>query len=434
MNKKEKLLTAISATAMLSLGMSMTSLAATGWVQENGNWRYYDRDGYYVTNEWKKSNNTWYYLDDDGYMAVNELIEDGDRYYAVDALGAMVKNEWREFASEDDDSETTWYYFQESGKAKDDGFLTIGGNRYHFTDGKMDEGWLQIDDSTYLLNRNHDGTFGAVLKGWAYVDDFDENDDVSADEEGWYYFNDNGKMVKDTEKKINGYYYVFDENGLMLDNWVKFTKPATASSAEDTIYKFYRTSEGQRVDKWVYIDDMSEDEGRETEEGWYYFRSGIPYSSTYKTTAIADGYGVAKINGKVYCFDETGRMVTGKIDAKDGTYFYFDDEDGAMKYGKVKIEDADDLDDGTYYFVNSGSLGQKGVSYTGVYKGYLYDNGALVKAEDGMRYQKVSVNGKNYMVNERGKVITSGTVKDSDGYKWKIEKTTTGDYIITEVN
>ena len=74
MNKKEKLLTAISATAMLSLGMSMTSLAATGWVQENGNWRYYDRDGYYVTNEWKKSNNTWYYLDDDGYMAVYELI------------------------------------------------------------------------------------------------------------------------------------------------------------------------------------------------------------------------------------------------------------------------------------------------------------------------------------------------------------------------
>ena len=63
MNKKKKLLTAISATAMLSLGMSMTSLAATGWVQENGNWRYYDRDGYYVTNEWKKSNNTWYYLD-----------------------------------------------------------------------------------------------------------------------------------------------------------------------------------------------------------------------------------------------------------------------------------------------------------------------------------------------------------------------------------
>ena len=46
----------------------------------------------------------------------------------------------------------------------------------------------------------------------------------------------------------------------------------------------------------------------------------------------------------------------------------------------------------------------------------------------------MSVNGKEYMVNEHGKVITSGTVKDSDGYKWKIEKTTTGDYVITQVN
>lgn len=434
MNRKKKLLTVVSAAAMFSLGMSMTSLAETGWIQEGGNWRYYDRDGYYVTNDWKKLNDTWYYLDDNGYMAVNTLIEDGDRYYAVDASGAMIKNEWRAFPSEDDDSEIRWYYFQESGKAKDNGFLTLDGHKYHFTDGKMDEGWLQVDDSTYLLNKNHDGTFGSVVKGWAYVDDFDDNDDVSADEEGWYYFNENGKMVTDTERKIDGYYYVFDENGLMLDNWVKFTKPATESNTEETIYKFYRTSEGQRVDKWFYIHDMSESEGRETEEGWYYFRSGIPYSSTYKTTEIASGYGVAKINGKIYCFDKNGRMVTGKVDAKDGTYFYFDDEDGAMKYGKVKIEDAEDLDDGTYYFNKSGILGEKGVSYTGVYKGYLYNNGELTKAEDGMKYQKVSVNGRDYMVNESGKVITSGVVKDSDGYKWKVEKNTNGDYVITRTN
>lgn len=433
MNKKKKLLTIVSATAVLSLGLSIMSFAATGWVQENGKWRYYDRDGYYVTNEWKRLNNTWYYLDDNGYMAVNALIEDGDRYYAVDGLGGMVKNEWREFACEDDDSETKWYYFLDNGKAKDNGFLTLDGNKYHFTDGKMDEGWLQVDDATYLLNRNHDGTFGSVVKGWVYVDDFGDNDDVSADEEGWYYFNDSGKLVADTERKIDGYYYVFDENGLMLDNWVKFTKTESISGAEDTIYKFYRTSEGQRVDKWVYIDDMSESEGCETEEGWYYFKSGIPYSSTYKTTEIADGYGVAKIDGKIYCFDKDGRMVTGKVDAKDGTYFYFDD-DGAMKYGKVKIEDADDLDDGTYYFNKTGSLGEKGASYTGVYKGYLYNNGELVKAEEGMRYQKVSVSGKDYMINERGKVITSGTVKDSDGYKWKIEKNTNGDYVIAGLN
>lgn len=431
MKKSMKLVAVVSTTALLAMGAAFTSMAAVGWVQEKGTWRYYDRDGYYVTEEWKKSNDTWYYLDENGNMAMDRLIADGDHYYGVDANGAMIKNEWREFIDDDDD-EAHWYYFQSSGKAKDNGFLTVDGERYHFTDGKMDEGWLQVDDDTYLLNRQHNGTFGAVTKGWAYVDDFDDNDDVAADEEGWYYFGTNGKMVSNSEKQINGAYYVFDENGLMLDNWVQFTKNVATGAESETIYKYYKTGDGHRVDKWVYLEDMSEDEGRETEEGWYYFRRGVPYSATYNTTLIADGYGVAKINGKIYCFDSTGKMVTGKVDSANGTYFYFD-EDGAMKYGKVKLEDDEDLDDGIYYFNNSGAIGQKGESYTGVYKGYLYDNGMLVKAEDGMKYEKVTVAGKDYMVNERGKVVQSGTVKDDDGLKWSVSKDANGNYIITQV-
>lgn len=437
MRKNIKLATIISATALLTFGAAFTSMAATGWSQENGTWKYYDKDGSYVSDEWKKSGDIWYYLDGDGNMVTDQLIEDGDNYYGVDANGAMIKNEWREFVDEDDDGESHWYYFQSSGKAKDDGFLTLDNVRYHFTDSRMDEGWLQVDDNTYLLNKNHDGTFGSVVKGWAYVDDFDDDDDVSADEEGWYYFDTNGKMVTNTEKKINGYYYVFDENGLMLDNWVEFNKSGTAtgSNAEEStsIYKYYRASNGDRMDGWVYLEDMSEDEGRETEEGWYYLKKGVPYSADYKTTLIADGYGVAKISSKVYCFDDTGKMVTGKVDSDDGTYFYFDDNSGAMKYGKVKITDSEDLDDGTYYFANSGSIGEKGESYTGVYKGYLYDNGQLVEAEDGMKYEKVTVSGKDYMVNEHGKVVTSGTVKDDNGQKWQITKDENGNYVITPV-
>jgi len=105
-----------------------------------------------------------------------------------------------------------------------------------------------------------------------------------------------------------------------------------------------------------------------------------------------------------------------------------------MKYGKVKLTNAEDLDDGTYYFTNSGSLGTKGESFTGVYKGYLYDNGELVEAEDGMKYEKVTVAGKDYMVNEAGKVKTSGTVKDDNDQKWSITKDANGDYVITKVN
>ena len=39
-------------------------------------------------------------------------------------------------------------------------------------------------------------------------------------------------MVTNEEKKINNAYYVFDENGLMLDNWVEFTEGSTATSSD----------------------------------------------------------------------------------------------------------------------------------------------------------------------------------------------------------
>ena len=105
-----------------------------------------------------------------------------------------------------------------------------------------------------------------------------------------------------------------------------------------------------------------------------------------------------------------------------------------MKSGKVKIKNSDDLEDGTYYFTKNGSLGVKGASVTGVVDGYLYDNGELVEADDGMKYQVVTVDGKEYLVNESGKVKTSGTVTDADDVKWKVVKNADGTYEITRVN
>ena len=43
-----------------------------------------------------------------------------------------------------------------------------------------------------------------------------------------------------------------------------------------------------------------------------------------------------------------------------------------------------------------------------------------------MKYEKVSVGGKNYVVNEQGKVKTSGTVTDADGVKYKITRESDG--------
>ena len=55
MRKQTKIAAVVSAAALLALGASMTSFAATGWQEENGTWVYYDRSGNQVTNTWAKS-------------------------------------------------------------------------------------------------------------------------------------------------------------------------------------------------------------------------------------------------------------------------------------------------------------------------------------------------------------------------------------------
>lgn len=416
--------------AVMTLAMAGTSFAATGWVQEGGSWRYQTKDGY-AEDEWKASGGHQFYLNEDGYMAADCLVEDGDHYYGLAKDGRRLENEWGFF--EDDDDEEHWYWFGSNGRAKTDGFQTIDGKKYHFDEeGRMDEGWFVDGENTYFLNNTDEGTFGAAVTGWKYIDNFDDEDEVDFDEEGWYYFDSNGKMVRDKEKKIDGHYYAFNEDGLMCDYWVGF------NGNDEEIFKFYRPGNGDRMDGWVYIEDVDgETSARSTEEGWYFLKNGRPYDTSFKTTVIADGVGAAKIDGKFYAFDDNGKMVTGKVTADDGTYYYFEEADnssmGQMKTGKINIKESDDLDeDETYYFEDKSSISaSKGKSFTGVKKDYLYNNGMLVKAEDGTKWQVKTVDGIDYLVNENGKIKKSGTAKDDDGVKWTVTKNGDGTYTIT---
>ena len=107
MKKQTKIVAVASAAAMLAIGASMTSFAATGWVEEDGQWYYYDKDGNRVEDEWKKSGDNWYWLDseENGAMATDKLVEDDDDTYYVDANGVMVKNTWVKVVNEDQDDD-----------------------------------------------------------------------------------------------------------------------------------------------------------------------------------------------------------------------------------------------------------------------------------------------------------------------------------------
>ena len=123
MRKQTKVVAVASAAALLAIGASMTSLAATGWVEEDGIWYFYDRDGNRVEDEWKKSGDNWYWMDSEegGAMAIDKLVEEDDDTYYVDANGVMIRNTWvkvvNEDQDEDDEAEYDYYYMQSNGKA-----------------------------------------------------------------------------------------------------------------------------------------------------------------------------------------------------------------------------------------------------------------------------------------------------------------------------
>lgn len=450
-NKKQRL-----AVALLTI-MTLNSFSsfADGWKLDGNNWMYYDRDGSRITEEWKpnEAKTDKFYLGSDGVMLTNTLVEDGDNLYYVNEEGAMVKSEWR--LLDTDDNEERWFYFTDTGKALEDGWKTIGTDKYHFTDHKMDYGWLDeegrmIDEdeadaweqATYYVGDNTQGQ--RCQDKWIEIKDFD-TDKYDNRETLWVYMEGSGKKVVNKSKTINGKRYMFDEDGAMVVEWYGGATPSDAS------YKHYESEDGQLIKgKWFQavpsIDQNQEDYENDTLRWFYANKNGVT------TKGILNS-----ISGKKYVFDENGIMQSGFVvvngnkfirnlgewngsdmdmpsasdlmSVTDGQIMYFA-KDGVRKTGKFKME----LDDDTYtlYFKKSGE------AVDGIYNGSLYDHGILLKVADDdkdNKYEVVTWNGKQYLVNKQGKVQDAGTYRDSlsDTEYTVVGNNDTG-YVITSIN
>lgn len=224
MRKQTKVVAVASAAALLAIGASMTSFAATGWVEEDGQWYFYDKDGNRVEDEWKKSGDNWYWLDSEegGAMAVDKLVEDDDDTYYVDGNGVMVTNTWVKVVNEDQDddddpAEYRYYYMQSNGKAyRQTGSSsnlskkTIDGKRYSFDDeGRMLYGWVTADgtmvndddgwntsDVLYYFGGWEDGS---MKTGWQKISVYDSSKEDDYDY--WFNFKSNGERRGYNEKK-----------------------------------------------------------------------------------------------------------------------------------------------------------------------------------------------------------------------------------------
>lgn len=494
MRGKTKTAVVLAAAALMTVGAAGTAFAATAhWEKEGDDWVYLDSDGDRVTDTWKKNGSYWYYLDSDGYMAKDQIItDDSDNLYYVNVYGTRSANRWVSVDNEGDyecsdqeDVSTLWYYFDSSGKAKkgSDGKriytnIPYGANMdqkgtFMFDeDGHVLTGWQEIELSngnTYVYYLGGEDQ-GYAATGWQYLEtpDFldEDGDDEPFDDEAWYYFGTNSRMVRNQTKYINGFYYTFGPNGAMDDTWVKGTpgvSESTVNTASDA-HAFYTEGIGYRRDGWIYTYDP-DDEYQEDEEYWFYLSArGEAFNDDAKDAKDKEAMGVTAtdlytgdtydnvaakvIKGKTYLFDENGHVVTGVLKLTGGEayrsggsklknegIYYFSTDDGSangeMETGKTSYDD--EGEEIHYYFKKSGEAYVNTLAGGAIYDG----EGRRIESEDSsyMLYTTeddiMEENGKDIAiadgtqvaVNRSGVVKKSGTV-EIDGVKYTINKET----------
>ena len=411
MRKQTKVVAVASAAALLAIGGAMTSFAAQGWVEEDGTWYFYDKDGSRVEDTWKKSGDNWFWLDSEegGAMATDKLVEDDDNTYYVDGNGVMVTNTWVKVVNEeqdedDDPAEYRYYYMQSNGKAyKGNGNnlskKTIDGKQYAFDeDGKMLYGWVKTDgtmangedewqDAYYYFGGWEDGS---LKTGWQKITVHDPSSDKDDDYDYWFNFKANGKKRTHAEDndtwKSNGKYYHFNQYGVMVYEWFNIATSGTTNPQSASNWAYFSSLEdGARYTKgWFKVAPPTEDnsfaevddtfannDSKDESDRWYY--------SNGHDEGLAVGE-IKKIKGKYYGFwpddgEKAGRMLTGLC---------------ALKMSGSKIVDVidDDMDaDGLDDFMDK--YGTESQANSDV---YLYYFGNDADTDGAMKTGNVTIN------------------------------------------
>ena len=176
-----------------------------------------------------------------------------------------------------------------------------------------------------------------TLQGWVSGDD------------GTRYYIDNTFVVG--EKKIDGYWYYFNVNGVMATGWtVQEGRPDRQYyyDADGKIHYGWLTLDGKTYYFHPVTGIMQKQCERKVDNKYYYFNAdgvmatgwtvqeGRPDKRYYYDADGSMCYGEKKIDGHWYYFrDVTGIMATGWAKHHGHTYFY--NADGTMYYGEKKI-------------------------------------------------------------------------------------------------
>ena len=187
MRKTVKGMWTFLAAAAFTAGLSMASLASTGWVKEGDDWYYLDSDGAMLTDE-----DAW---------------QEGLYYCDPDNGGRLVVSSWKYLTAENDEDEDRegdgyWFYFQSTGKkVVDQDSKRINGRKYRLDEyGAAQFEWyadpcLASDSGASSLYYNSEDSCW-LATGWfkTYPDEDIDPGDYEEDEQYWYYADSDGEL------------------------------------------------------------------------------------------------------------------------------------------------------------------------------------------------------------------------------------------------
>ena len=372
---------------------------------------FYDQDGNRVNlgiNRYVQVKGNWYYVGEDGKILRGEQTIDGAHVY-FEYGGKQVKGDF-DYKNQ--------FHDKDSGNLVTNRFVTVNDKTYFIgADSKAIKGATVIDNTEYFF----DEKTGAQVKGnFASNDKYYDgitgalviNSYVQVDKD-WYYVDNDGKRLKGSQTINNVPVYFDPYDG----------KQAKGVFGNDGY--FYDKDSGAKVDlgtnRYVYIND-----------NWYYLNGegkilkgsqtidGVqvhfdPYYGNQIKGEFTDSSGyVVKANSytsPVKFYDkDSGALVKNQYFNHNGKWYYADAEGNILK-GSQTI-------DGVHVYFDSYGVQAKDTVLDGYY--YDKDTGArkelprdqFIKIGDDLYYfssngrtGSISVNGKDYYVEQNGRVL-----------------------------
>ena len=315
------------------------TIVKDGFVDVDGQTRYFDKDGKMYTQE------GWITVQDKTYYIMNGAVCKNGNYATDPTSGWLIL-----------DGE--WYLLDTADGHRLSGLQKNGNDLYYldpeqndkmFKSTNQEDGWKQLNGTWYFFR----GWGGALNNGWNKLgnDWYWFHEDCSMASAEWireggnlYYVRDWGGMLHDQWRQENGIWYYFRGWGAALNNgWSKIGNDWYWFNSDCTMASAQWIEEGGNL---YYVRDwggMLHDQWRQENGVWYYFRGW--------GAALNNGW--SKIGNDWYWFNSDCKMASSQWLQQGENWYYLRDWGGRLHSGEFVV------DGETYYFNADGVLTDK---------------------------------------------------------------------------